>query len=412
MRAARTIARRYLFAKKSHHLVNFISWTSMAGVAVGTFGLIVVLSVFNGFGKLVVSLYDAFDPDLRIAPVSGKNISVSDSLFRDLASDPSVAHVTPVLESMALIRYREQQTVVTVKGVGTDYLKTTGLSEHIIAGEAVLEEEASDFLIAGSQIAYRLALRPEDPFHRITLFMPRPGIDASAMSVDPSSAFSERTIVASGVFGIQQDFDARYVIVPLRFMQDLSRMEGQLSHVEVKLKPDTDPQEARTRLQSAIGDRFEVKDRFMQHAFLYKILQSEKAAVYLILAFILIIAAFNLFGTLAMLILDKRRDLNTLFTLGTDLRTAKKIFLLEGLMISVGGAVSGLVLGAIVCGAQQVFGFIRLGEGEGFLTEAYPVAMQVGDFGIVLLTAMAIGYLASSLTSRIMVNRLADPRLN
>lgn len=411
MRVARIIARRYLFAKKSHHLVNFISWTSMAGVAVGTFGLIVVLSVFNGFGNLVVSLYDAFDPDLRISPSLGKNISASDRLFRDLAADPDVAHVTPVLEAMALIRYREQQTVVTVKGVGSDYLKTTGLAGHIIAGEAVLEQENSDFLIAGSQIAYRLALRPEDPFHRITLFMPRPGIDPSAMSVDPSSAFSERTIVASGVFGIQQDFDARYVIVPLRFMQELSGREGQLSHVEVKLKPDADPSEVRARLQSVLGNRFEVKDRYMQHAFLYKILQSEKAAVYLILAFILIIAAFNLFGTLSMLILDKRWDLSTLFTLGADIRTTRNIFLIEGLMISVGGAVIGLVLGALVCGAQQFFGLIRLGEGEGYITEAYPVAMQPGDFGIVLLTAVVIGYLASRLTSRIMVNRLADTRL-
>jgi lipoprotein-releasing system permease protein len=412
MQVARIIARRYLFAKKSHHLVNFISWTSMAGVAVGTFGLIVVLSVFNGFGKLVVSLYDSFDPDLRISPSSGKNIFISDSLFRDLAKDPSVQHVTPVLEAMALIRYREQQTVVTVKGVGADYLKTTGLSEHIIAGDAVLEQGASDFLIAGSQIAYRLALRPEDPFHRITLFMPRPGIDPSSMSVDPSSAFSERSIVASGVFGIQQDFDSRYVIVPLRFMQELSGREQQLSHVEVKLIPEADPQEVRARLQAALGHRFEVKDRFMQHAFLYKILQSETLAVYLILAFILIIAAFNLFGTLSMLILDKRRDLNTLFTLGGDLGTMRKIFMLEGLMISVGGAIAGLVLGALACGAQQAFGLIRLGEGEGYITEAYPVVMQAGDFGIVLLTALVIGYLASLLTSRIMVTRLADPRLN
>lgn len=383
----------------------------MAGVAVGTFGLIVVLSVFNGFGNLVVSLYDAFDPDLRISPSSGKNISVADSLFRDLAADPAVAHVTPVLEAMALIRYREQQTVVTVKGVGSDYLETTGLADHIIAGKAALEQDGSDFLIAGSQIAYRLALRPEDPFHRITLFMPRPGIDPSAMSVDPSSAFSERTIVASGVFGIQQDFDARYVIVPLSFMQELSGREAQLSHVEIKLKPDTDPLEVRARLQSVLGSRFEVKDRYMQHVLLYKILQSEKAAVYLILAFILIIAAFNLFGTLSMLILDKRRDLNTLFTIGADIRTIRNIFLYEGLMISVGGALIGLVLGAVVCGAQQIFGLIRLGEGEGFITEAYPVAMQAGDFGIVLLTAVVIGYLASRLTSRVMVNRLADPRL-
>lgn len=412
MHPASNIARRYLFSRKSHHLINVVSWVSLAGVAVGTFGLIVVLSVFNGFGNLVLSLYDSFDPDIRIVSAEGKTFESSEKLLNNIKACPLVAELTPVLETMALVRYRDRQMVVTLKGVDTSFLKTTGIAGKIIAGEAVLQEGDRDFLIVGSHIAYKLGLRPEDPLYRISIFLPRSGIDLSAPSLEAADAFSEKAVYASGVFGVQQDFDARYIITPLRLVHELKSVsDRQHSQIEIKLKDGTDPSAAREALQAICGDGFIVKDRLMQHDFLYKILHAEKAAVYLILGFILIIAAFNLFGTLTMLILDKKKDLQTLFSMGADLSLVRRIFLLEGMMISVGGSVAGLFCGALVCGIQQYFGIIRLGEGESYITEAYPVDMQWGDFLIVIFTALLIGYIAARYTSGVIVTRLADDRL-
>lgn len=411
MNLAWKIARRYLFAKKSHHLINIISWVSVLGVAVGTFGLIVVLSVFNGFGNLVMSLYNSFDPDIKITPVYGKTFPVSDSLLRELHHRTEIAGMTFVLEDNALLKYADRQNVVTLKGVSESFLRTSEISSKLLAGEAVLESGDRDFMIAGAQIAYSLGLRPNDPLHSVTVYMPQKGIDPGLALIDPSSAFAQRSILISGVFGVQQDFDARYVIVPIRFMQELTNDTMAFSAFEIKLKDGVDPEEARTNLQAFFGDDFVVKDRLMQHDFLNKIIKSEKVAVYIILGFILLIAAFNLFGTLTMLILDKRDDLQTLFYLGADLKMARQIFLLEGLLISVGGALAGMLAGAVICAIQQFFGIVKIGGGEGFLVEAYPVAMQGGDFALVMLIVFSIGFVAAFYTSGVIVTRLSDARL-
>ena len=411
MSLAWTIARRYLFAKKSHHLINVISWVSVVGVAVGTFGLIVVLSVFNGFGNLVLSLYNSFDPDIRITPVAGKTFEPSDSLLRELTKAQEIAGITYVLEDNALLKYADRQYVVTVKGVSDSFLSTSKISDKIIEGRAVLQDGDINYMLAGAQIAYSLGLRPDDLLHRVNVIMPRKGIDPAYASLDPSEAFVQQPIVASGVFGIQQDFDAKYVIVPLRFMRDLTDKPTALSALEIQLKAGINEADSRTHIQQICGGQFQVKDRLMQHDFLYKILQSEKIAVYIILGFILLIAAFNLFGTLTMLILDKRDDLQTLFHMGADLQMAQRIFLLEGLVISVGGALAGMLLGAIVCGVQQLFGVIKIGGGEGFVIDAYPVAMQPVDFIIVFTIVLVIGFSAAWYTSKTIVSRQADARL-
>lgn len=411
MSLAWTIARRYLFAKKSHHLINVISWVSVVGVAVGTFGLIVVLSVFNGFGNLVLSLYNSFDPDIRITPVAGKTFEPSDSLLRELTKAQEIAGITYVLEDNALLKYADRQYVVTVKGVSDSFLSTSKISDKIIEGRAVLQDGDINYMLAGAQIAYSLGLRPDDLLHRVNVIMPRKGIDPAYASLDPSEAFVQQPIVASGVFGIQQDFDAKYVIVPLRFMRDLTDKPTALSALEIQLKAGINEADSRAHIQQICGGQFQVKDRLMQHDFLYKILQSEKIAVYIILGFILLIAAFNLFGTLTMLILDKRDDLQTLFHMGADLQMAQRIFLLEGLVISVGGALAGMLLGAIVCGVQQLFGVIKIGGGEGFVIDAYPVAMQPVDFIIVFTIVLVIGFSAAWYTSKTIVSRQADARL-
>ncbi|MBK7886695.1 MAG: ABC transporter permease [Bacteroidetes bacterium] len=411
MNLAWKIARRYLFAKKSHHLINIISWVSVLGVAVGTFGLVVVLSVFNGFGNLVMSLYNSFDPDIKITPAYGKTFPVSDSLLRELHQRPEIAGMTFVLEDNALLKYMDRQYVVTVKGVSESFLQTSEISSKLLDGEAVLESGDRDFMIAGAQIAYALGARPNDPLHSVQVFMPQKGIDPGLASIDPSSAFAQRSILISGVFGVQQDFDAKYVLVPLRFIQEMTGDSTGLSAMEIKLKEGVDAEEARENLETFFGKSFVVKDRLMQHDFLYKIIKSEKVAVYIILGFILLIAAFNLFGTLTMLILDKRDDLQTLFYMGADLKMARQIFLLEGLLISVGGAMVGMIAGGIICAIQQYFGVIKIGGGEGFVVEAYPVAMQAGDFALVMLIVFSIGFAAAFYTSGVIVTRLSDVRL-
>lgn len=411
MNLAWNIARRYLFAKKSHHLINIISWVSVLGVAVGTFGLVVVLSVFNGFGNLVMSLYNSFDPDMKVTPVYGKTFPSSDSLLRELYLRPGVAEVTCVLEDNALLKYEDRQYVVTVKGVSENFLQTSAIKEKILEGDPVLESGERDFMIAGAQIAYSLGLRLNSPIHSVSMFMPQKGIDPGLLAVDPSSAFTQRSILTSAVFGVQQDFDAKYVIVPIRFIREMTGDSAGMSSFEIKLKEVADAQAVKEDLQAFFGERFMVKDRLMQHDFLYKIIKSEKVAVYVILGFILLIAAFNLFGTLTMLILDKRDDLQTLFYMGADLKMARHIFLLEGLMISVGGALIGMFCGAVVCALQQFFGLIKIGGGEGFVVEAYPVEMQWGDFGWVMLIVFTIGFLAAAYTSRVIVTRLSEDRL-
>ncbi|MBL7923753.1 MAG: ABC transporter permease [Bacteroidia bacterium] len=411
MNLAWTIARRYLFARKSHHLINVISWVSVVGVAVGTFGLVVVLSVFNGFGNLVLSLYNAFDPDMKVVPASGKSFQLPDSLMRELRNRPDVAAITFVQEDNALLRYMDRQYVVTLKGVSESFFQTSNISDKMLEGEAILQEEEMNFMIPGAQIAYSMGIRPNDMLQRVTVFMPQRGIDPGVASLDPSSAFVQRSLVASGIFGVQQDFDAKYVIVPLRFMRELTSDSTGLSALELRLKPGIDQRSTRESLQAFFGERFRVNDRLMQHDFLYRIIGSEKVAVYIILGFILLIAAFNLFGTLTMLILDKRDDLQTLYHMGADLKMAQQIFLIEGLLISVGGALAGMLLGALLCGAQQVFGFVKIGGGEGFVVEAYPVAMQAGDFLMITLIVFAIGFLAAWYTSRTIVGRLSEERL-
>ncbi len=411
MKLAWKIARRYLFAKKSHHLINIISWVSVLGVAVGTFGLVVVLSVFNGFGNLVMSLYDSFDPDIKVTAAYGKTFPVSDTLLRELSGRPEIAGMTFVLEDNALLKYMDRQYVVTVKGVSESFLHTSDIKSKILEGEAVLEDGPLDFMIAGAQIAYGLGLRPGDPLHSVSVFMPQKGIDPALTAVDPSSAFSQRAIAVSGVFGVQQDFDAKYVLVPIRFIQEMTGDTTGVTAFEIKLREGISQAEARENLQAFFGDKYEVKDRLMQHDFLYRIIHSEKVAVYVILGFILLIAAFNLFGTLTMLILDKRDDLQTLYCMGADLDMARKIFLLEGLMISVGGALAGMAAGALVCALQQYGQVVKIGGGEGFVVEAYPVAMQAGDFLLVLLIVCGIGFAAARYTSGVIVTRLTDKRL-
>lgn len=399
------IARRYFAAKRSHHLINIISKISVAGVCVGTMGLIIVLSVFNGFGNLVLNMYDSFDPDIVITPAKGKFFNPEEAQIDKIKALSSVSVTTYTLEENVLLRYKERQFIATMKGVSSTYFQSSELQTKIIDGSPMLRHGDLNFMIPGAGIAYSLGLKLNDPVSRINVYLPKKGIDPSSALLNPDEAFSQRTIAASAVFSVQQDFDNKFAIVPIDFIREMMGEEKKISSIEIKLKKGVDQQTAAQEIQQLTGAKFKVKDRFQQHDFLYKILKSEKAGVYLIMCFILLIATFNVFGSLTMLIIDKKKDILSLINMGASVSFIKKVFFIEGLLISVFGAGIGMLLGGGICFAQQRFEIIKLGDAENFVTNSYPVAMQLNDFILVAFIVLSIGSLAAFVTSRLIVKR-------
>ena len=399
------IARRYFAAKRSHHLINIISKISVAGVCVGTMGLIIVLSVFNGFGNLVLNMYDSFDPDIVITPAKGKFFNPEEAQIDKIKANSSVSVTTYTLEENVLLRYKERQFIATMKGVSSTYFQSSDLQTKIIDGSPMLRHGDLNFMIPGAGIAYSLGLKLNDPVSRINVYLPKKGIDPSSALMNPDEAFSQRTIAASAVFSVQQDFDNKFAIVPIDFIREMMGEEKKISSIEIKLKKGVDQQTAAQEIQQLTGAKFKVKDRFQQHDFLYKILKSEKAGVYLIMCFILLIATFNVFGSLTMLIIDKKKDILSLINMGASVSFIKKVFFIEGLLISVFGAGIGMLLGGGICFLQQRFEIIKLGDAENFVTNSYPVAMQLSDFILVSVIVLSIGSLAAFVTSRLIVKR-------
>ena len=398
------IAKRYLIAKKSHQAINIISIVSVVGVMVGTMGLIIVLSVFNGFGSLVMQLYDSFDPDIKITANYSKTFHPDSTRLSDIKKLQGIKSINLSLEENVLLRYRENQTIATVKGVSEDFLKSTKIGDKLIDGKFILQSGDTNFALVGGQIAYILGLRPEDLFHQIGIYIPKRGVSLET-TLNPDEAFINRNIYAAGVFAIQQDFDSKYVVVPLRFARDLIGHNENVSAIEIALQPDADAGEISQKISEIAGKNFAVKDRYQQHDFLYKIISSEKLAVFLILGFILLIATFNIVGSLTMLIIEKKKDIVMLLSMGADLKMVKQIFLLEGLLISLSGAVIGLVLGGLICWLQLTFGLIKLENADAFIIDSYPVLMQPLDFIYVFITVFTIGALASWYTSIAIVKK-------
>jgi len=386
------IARRYFFSKKSQRAINIISLISVIGVAVGTGALITVLSVFNGFENLVISLYNSFDPDVKVTPLQGKTFSDAELTAAQLKAIHGIQYVTEVLEENALVRYREKQYISVIKGVSDEFVPMTRLDTMIVEGKLLLKEGDVDYAVVGGGIAYNLQLNTGDLLNQLDIYVPRK--DASTL-IDPASAFSRRFISPSGIFAIQQDFDSKYILVPLRFARDLFETEHALSAYEVGLEAGADAEQVKEQIRQVAGKRFTVKDRYEQHAFLYRIMKSEKWAVFLILAFILLIATFNVIGSLSMLIIEKKQDMAILHSMGADESLIRKIFFTEGFFITVIGAGAGLCIGTAVCLLQMRYGFITLGSSGSFVIDAYPVKIQAADFFYVLLTVFTIGLFAA-----------------
>jgi lipoprotein-releasing system permease protein len=396
------IARRYLFSKKTHNVINIISGISVAGVTIGTMALIVVLSVFNGFESLVISLFNSFDPEIIITVKEGKTFDPSFIPVNKLRGIEGVKYVSQTLEENALLKYNDKQYIATVKGVDSCFKPMSRLDTMIVNGEFMLKNGDKNFAVVGYGIARYLSVSLNDMFNPIIIYVPQHNAETGT---DPTKAFNSMSVLPTGIFSIQQDFDDKYIIVPLAFARELLDYPKEVSALEIGLAKDADVQKIQDGIIKIAGPQFDVKSRFQQHDYLYKIMKAEKWAVYLILAFILIIAIFNVIGSLTMLILEKKKDMSVLKSLGAEYKIIRKVFLTEGIMISMIGCIAGLALGALLCFLQQHFGLVKIQAEGAFVVSTYPVKMQALDFVYVLLTVLGIGFVAAWIPVRTLLSR-------
>ena len=389
------IARRYLFAKKSHHAINIISGISVLGVAVATMAMVVTLSVFNGFQDLVADLFTAFDPELLVKPKDGQTIDAKDKDLLWLKKSDVVEVYTPVLEGQALVVEGGKQQVVTIKGV-TDNVTKQGHIEDILYGEGhfCLHADILEYGILGIQLAQQLGL-PANFENPLQVYAPKPGERVNIGN--PLSSFNHDELQSPGVvFMVRQaKYDANYILTSLQFAQKLFDREGKVSSVELKLKDGLKTDKVKEQLKAQFGERFKVEDRYEQQNDVFRVMRIEKLISYLFLSFILLVACFNIIGSLSMLMIDKRQDIQTLRSLGATDSQICTIFRLEGHIISLAGALLGLVLGGVLCWIQQEYGIVRMGDSEGsFIIDTYPVSVYWTDILLVLVTVLAVGWLA------------------
>ncbi|PWG82567.1 FtsX-like permease family protein [Pararcticibacter amylolyticus] len=397
------IAKRYLFSKKSLNAINFISGISVLGVFVGSAALVIILSVFNGFENVVLSMYNTFTPEIRIEPSSGKAFDPGSALFTALRKDKRIENYTEVLQEKALLRYKGGQYIGMVKGVSNDFLKRQRLDSTLIEGSFTLNKNGVDFAVAGSLVQGYLNLNLKDDFTDLEIYSPRKG---AGNSINPADEFIVKTIHPSGVFQIQQQFDES-LIVPLHFARQLLEEEKKVSFIEIYLKDDSQIDRFQDEISQKLGKQFIVKNRVQQNALLYKILNSEKWAIFVILTFVLIIAVFNLVGSLTMLVMDKKKDIAILSSIGAGRGLIRKIFFLEGMIITVAGCIAGMFTGLIFCLVQQHFGLIKMAEAN-LITESYPVGINPLDFVLVFFTVTGISLITSGIASRLSVKNLGN----
>ena len=389
------IARRYLFSKKSTNAINIISVISMVGVAVATMALVIVLSVFNGFHDMVASFFTQFDPQLKVVPVEGKTVASDDPVLTELRQLPEVDVATESVEDMALAVYAGRQAMVTVKGVDDNFSSLTHINE-IVYGDGEFQLHAADleYGTIGIRLAQELGTGVRFGQY-IHIYAPRR--DGQLDLSNPQEGFEVDSLIMPGVvFATRQGkYDRDYIVAPIGFARRIFDQQGMLSSLELRLKDGSDLTSVKRQMRRIAGDRFRVLDRYEQQADTFRIMQIEKLLAYIFLTFILIVASFNIIGSLSMLIIDKKDDVATLRNLGADDRQIRQIFLLEGRMIAALGAIAGIALGLLLCWLQQTFGLVGMGAESGmFVVNAYPVSVHYSDVLIVFLTVIAVSWLA------------------
>ena len=386
------IAKRYLLAKKKRNAINIISAISVGGVMVGTMALVIVLSVFNGFDKVIKSLINSFDPDLKITIVEGKVFDPALASKTKILEIPGVLDISEVLEENALLKYDQRQYIATMKGVDERFIYTSGIDTMMVDGEFKLEKEGRPTTVIGQGVAYslRVGINFLNP---LVIYVPE-RIGKINMA-NPTGAFRKFPVYPSGVFGIEQEYDAKYIILPIKNVREILDYTNEVSALEIKLKDRANEESVQNQIKKLLPQNFEVKTRYEQNEMFYRIMKSEKWAIFFILTLILLVASFNIVGSLSMLIIDKQDDIVSLRNLGADIGTIKKIFLFEGWLISITGSFLGILLGTGISLIQEKFEIISLAGSGSFVLDSYPVDIQIPDILLIWLTVMLIGFLAA-----------------
>ena len=402
MKLSRFIARRYLFAKKSHNVINIISIISAAGIAIGCAALVIILSVYNGFDGVVRDLNDAATADVLVTPVRGK-VFVPDERFDAFREDPRVKAVCGVLEESVFVQYGDRNKVVVARGVDSLYEQVTALRDHLVEGDFSLTYGDLNQVVLGRLVAMELGVRTTF-LQPLTAWFPSRTRQVDLLN--PLASLRQEKLHPAGIVSLEQNFDQKYLFMPLPALRELLEYQDEVSAVEIYLTPQgldrkgMASREVLSQLKASLGDAFLVRDRQQQNTTLYKLLIYEKVAIYLILLFVMLIISFNIYGSLSMLIIEKRDDIATLQAMGADDALVGRIFVREGWMISLLGIAVGVGIGLLVCLLQQHYGFVKM-PGN-FVVDAYPVVVQPLDIVLVVVGVAFIGWLISLLTRRIM----------
>ena len=401
------IAKRYLFSKKKHNAINIISGISVCGVALATMALVCTLSVFNGFQDMVATLFTAFDPELKITVREGKVFDGRDERILAIRGMAEVDVFTEVLEENAMVQYKERQTMATLKGVEDNFEQLTAIDSILYgAGRFMLADEVVDYGVMGVELVSTLGTGLQFVYP-LQVYMPKRS--GRVNMSNPAASFNMDYLYSPGVvFAVnQQKYDSQYILTSIDYVRRLLDYTTEVSAIELKLQPNANINSFKSKLQTLLGDEFVVKNRYEQQADVFRIMEIEKLISYLFLTFILLIACFNVIGSLSMLILDKKDDVLTLRNLGASDKLISRIFLFEGRMITLSGAVVGIVLGLILCLVQQHFGVITLGGGgNSFIVDAYPVSVHWTDIVLVFVTVIVVGFLSVWYPVRYLTRRL------
>ncbi len=388
------IAVRYLFSKKSHSAINIISMVSVSGVAIATMALVCTLSVFNGFQDLIASLFCSFDPQLKISVVEGKTFDSNDPKIKSLKKLPEIAVFSEVVEDNALVRYKERQVTATLKGVSDNFSQITRIDSILYDGKFMLYDELVNYATVGAGLSMSLGVGASF-VQPLEIYVPKR--DGRVNMANPVTAFNIDYAYVTAIFSVNQaEYDESMIIVPIRLARKLFQYTTEVTAIELKLKPGSDPDAVKDKIRALLGNKFRVADRYEQQEEAFKMMKIEKWMTFLILCFVLMIATFNIIGSLSMLIIEKKSDIATLRSLGANNKLIARVFLFEGWMISAIGAVVGVVLGLLLCLAQQEFGLLRMGGNVGtFVIDSYPVKVVWNDLITILAVVFAIGFFSA-----------------
>ncbi|WP_299579923.1 FtsX-like permease family protein [Mucilaginibacter sp.] len=397
------IAKRYLFSRKKMHAINIISGISMLGVLIGSAALIIILSVFNGFEEVILSLYSNFTPEIKIEPRMGKTFNPNTVYFNTLRKDDKVFSFIEVLQEKVLVKYDGKPVIGSIKGVSAQFMKRGNLDSIIQSGSFTLKRDGNNYAVIGSTVQSSLGVSIRDQFTPLEIYSPNRDAGTGA---NPLNAFTVRPIYPTGIFGLGQEFDD-LIITPIDFARDLLNQPVNVSSLEINFKKGTNLKDEQDVIKDKIGHNFTVKNRSQQNAELYKTLNYERWFIFMILVFVLIIAIFNIIGSLTMLVMDKRKDIAILTSLGANKQLIQGIFFFEGMMISITGCIAGIFLGLIFCILQQRFGLVKMGTDKSII-DAYPIALLLRDFILVFLTVVSISVIASGISARLSIKGLND----